>query len=419
MKAMIEDRSVPRLREDLEIMPTSYQGRRAVVVRDALGLIRDPVVIEGDALTLLSLLDGKRTVRDLQLELVRFKRGILVSTESISRMIAEFDAARLLQSRAFQEEKGRLLREYAEMKIRRASHAGVSYPAQPDELRTYLDSIIKDGEIEESIAWNGSVLGLVAPHIDLEIGRKTYGMAYRTIRGLRPKRVFLLGTGHAHSDALLSLTEKDFETPLAVTETDREAVCVLRRAGGTIVAASDIAHRREHSLEFQLIFLQHLLGSEFRLIPVLCGSLSDKLRNVSRPAEIPALRDFLVALRSLWDDDQERALVIAGVDFSHIGPKFGHRETAAGLLALAKSHDHRLIEAISHGDAQAFWAEARRVGDRYNVCGLSTLAILLELFPEVRGRLLDYQIWNEEATQSAVSFAALLLTAGIKEGGSR
>jgi AmmeMemoRadiSam system protein B len=408
---MNKESPVPRLREDLEIIPTSYQGERAVVVRDFLGLIRDPIVIQGDALNLLGLIDGKRTVRDIQLELVRFNQGVLVDAELISRIVAELDSAHLLQSRKCQEEKERILNEYAGLKIRRASHAGVSYPAQPDKLLDYLDSILNDPEVGDGGRSWSQIVGLVAPHIDLEIGRKTYARAYRAIRDQTPQRIFLLGTGHSHSEGFFCLTEKDFETPFGRVETDRAAVRALRRAGDSIVSAHDISHRREHSLEFQLLFLQRLFGQSFSLVPVLCGSFSGELGKVSRPSEIPAVGRFLAALRSLWEEDGGHGLVVAGVDFSHIGPKFGHRERAATLLGEAKNHDLKLIDALSRGDVLGFWGEARRVGDRYNVCGLSALATLLELLPEARGHTLDYDVWNEAPTQSAVSYAALVLAA--------
>ncbi|MEW5901918.1 MAG: AmmeMemoRadiSam system protein B, partial [Acidobacteriota bacterium] len=202
------------------------------------------------------------------------------------------------------------------------------------------------------------------------------------------------------------------ETPLGRVETDKEAVRELRQAGGKAVSAHDISHRREHSLEFQLVFLQHLFGASFTLVPILCGSFGDHLEKVSRPSEIPQVADFLAVLRAWREADQERTLIVAGVDFSHIGPKFGHRERATALLLEAKKHDQALIAALTGGDVAAFWAESRRVRDRYNVCGFSALASLLEALPPVKGQLLGYEFWREEPTQSAVSYAAIVLASG-------
>lgn len=397
------------MRMDLEIVPTSYQGEKALLVRDFLGLIRNPVLLQGEVLGLLGLIDGKRTIRDIQVELIRQKKGVLVDYEFVEKFIRELDSAYLLQSHRYWEGKDRILSEYGRLEVREPSHAGVSYPAHSADLKLYLDSILKAAEGDEGA--QGHIHGLVAPHIDLEAGKRVYGRAYQAIKGLSPRRIFLLGTGHSLDDGSYCLTEKDFETPLGRARTDRVAVRKLKKAGGPVISSYDISHRREHSLEFQLIFLQHLFGPSFSLVPILCGSFAPMLERASRPSEIAGVDSFLETLRALWGEDRSHALFVAGVDFSHIGPKFGHRERASSLLLEARKHDQLLIKALCTGDIQAFWAESRKVKDRYNVCGFPALASLLEILPGVRGRCLDYEFWKEEPTQSAVSFAAVVLEA--------
>lgn len=406
---MTKEESVPPVREDLEVMATSYQGKKALLVRDFLGLIRDPIILQGDMLNIVGLIDGKRTVRDIQVELVRLKRGVLVDTASVGRLIGELDGACLLQSDRYHSKKENVLRDYLRQEVRKSSHGGVSYPGRSEELRAFLDDIVGSPESGEKGKPLKKLFGLVAPHIDLKIGKKVYAEAYRSIRRLRPRRVLLLGTGHSLADAYFSLTEKDYETPLGRVTTDREAVRVLKKAGGKAVSGYDIHHRSEHSLEFQLVFLQHLFGASFTAVPILCGSFARDLAGVSRPSEIPVVSGFLAALKALREEDPAGTLVVAGVDLSHIGPKFGHRERASSLLLEAKAHDQALIAALAAGDGMALWAESRKVRDRYNVCGFSTLAALLDAFPGMKGRLLDYEFWREEATQSAVSYAAIVL----------
>jgi hypothetical protein len=101
-------------------------------------------------------------------------------------------------------------------------------------------------------------------------------------------------------------------------------------------------------------------------------------------------------------------LVVAGVDLSHIGPKFGHNAAAGTMLPAAQQHDRRLLDAFCRGDICSLWEEIQSCDDQFNICGFSTLACLLELFPEVQGQVLDYEFWQEEATQSAVSYAAVI-----------
>jgi len=410
---MKKEEPIPRVREDLEVIPTSYQGENALLVRDLLGLVRNPVLLQGEALSVVGLIDGKRTVRDIQLELVRQKGGVLVDGEAVGRVVQDLDSSFLLQSCRFRSAKERILQDYLKLEVRSAAHAGVSYPEKPEELRSFLDSILESpGAGAPRNSDEERICGLVVPHIDLGIGKRVYAEAYRSIRSARPVRILLIGTGHGLDDAFFALTEKDFETPLGRVNNDREAVRALRRAGGPGVSPYDISHSREHSLEFQLIFLQHLFGSTFTIVPILCGSFGRELHRVSRASEIPEVADFLAALRTYWTENPDRTMIIAAVDFSHIGPKFGHRERALSMLVEAKKHDGGLIAALAAADGRAFWAECRAAGDRYNVCGFSTLASLLDAFPEVKGRLIDYEFWKEDATQSAVSYAAFVLVKG-------
>jgi AmmeMemoRadiSam system protein B len=407
---MFKEEPVPPIREDLEVIATSYRGEKALLVRDFLGLIRDPVILQGDVLNIVGLIDGKKTVRDIQFELVRLKRGVLVDTDSVGRLIRELDGACLLQSDRYRSQKSKALTGYLRQEVRTSSHAGVSYPGRAEELRALLDDILGSPDTKEDEEPAAELAGLVAPHIDLGVGKSVYGEAYRSIRSLGPRRVLLLGTGHGLADAYFSLTEKDYETPLGRVTTDRKAVQALKKAGGKSVSEYDIHHRTEHSLEFQMVFLQHLFGSSFSVVPILCGSFVRDQAGVDRPSEIPGVGGLLATLGSLRGEDPWGTLVVAGVDFSHIGPKFGHREEAASLLLEAREHDQALIAAFTAGDVLAFWEESRKVADRYNVCGFSTLAALLDAFPGMKGRLLDYEFWREEPTRSAVSFAAIVLS---------
>jgi len=85
----------------------------------------------------------------------------------------------------------------------------------------------------------------------------------------------------------------------------------------------------------------------------------------------------------------------------------GYKEVGQGLLAPSLMI-RRLLDSLCEMNADGFWTESQKVNDRYHVCGFSALACLLEILPLSRGRLLDYGVFQEEATQSAVSFAAVL-----------
>ena len=400
---------IPRLRKDIELLPTSYQGTRAVLVRDSLGLIKKPIILQGETMEFLSLIDGKKNIRDFQLELIRRKGGVFVSSEEVEKVLLELDSAFLLDSERYRKERERIIAEYSLLEVRTAFNAGRSYPDDPEELRSYLDSFFCKKTEDSPPIKAREIVALISPHIDLEAGKKVYAKAYQAIRNSAPRRIILLGTGHSLHESFLSLTEKDFETPLGRVKTDKDCVRKLKEGGDKVISPSDIAHRSEHSLEFQLIFLQSLFGSDFSLVPVLCGSFHKVLEQFSRPLEIPGMDNFLRALRLYVEENISDTLLVAGVDFSHIGPKFGHSQQALSMLIETKDHDKLLIDAICKGNVEDFWAESRRTSGRYNVCGFSAIACLLEIIVSARGHLLDYDFLQEEPTQSAVSFAAIAI----------
>lgn len=397
---------IPSLRADIELLPTLYQGMKAVLIRDPLGLIEKPILLQGETLEFLSLIDGKRNIRDIQLEIIRRRGGVLINSQDVKRFVSELDSALLLDSEFYRREKKRIIAEYSLLEVRTAFHAGCSYPAEADKLESYLNSFFSEPkpclEIKDK-----EIIALISPHIDLEAGRRVYAQAFQSIKGSHPQRVILIGTGHSLRDSFLSLTEKDFVTPLGRVKTDKNWVKKLKEAGREAVSVDDIVHRSEHSLEFQLIFLQHLFGSGFSLIPILCSSFHSVLEKVSRPSEIPGMDSFLEVLKLSAEELASDTLLVAGVDFSHIGPKFGHDQRASSLLLEARKHDNLLIDSACRVDVESFWAETRRVKGRYNVCGFSAVSCLLEVLRDARGCLLDYELWHEEATQSAVSFAAI------------
>ena len=141
-----------------------------------------------------------------------------------------------------------------------------------------------------------------------------------------------------------------------------------------------------------------------KVVPILCGSFSGVLDSYNRPTEIPHVGGFLESLKKIVLS--QKTIVVAGVDLSHVGRKFGDESSGYTLAEESQPHDRALLDALVQLDAESFWAESRRVSDRYHVCGFSALASLIEILPPSKGTLLDYEIWHEDATLSAVSFAA-------------
>jgi AmmeMemoRadiSam system protein B len=403
------DEKVPCIRMDLDFLPVQHEGKEFIMIRDHLGLVEEGKAVAPPLYQLMALLDGNRTLRDLQADLIRQRGGVLVSHDEVIELIRHLDDSFILDSKRFRSAKEEMERAFAASKLRPCSHCGMSYPNDSAELEKWLYQILSAGAEPEG--QKEKITALVSPHIDISVGEKVYGTAYKSLEKLKPKRIFILGVGHYMQKGLFCLTDKDFETPLGVTKSDKTIIEELNKVGGDAVTSLDVEHKSEHSIEFQLIFLQYLFGAEnFKIIPILCGSFQSLDNRYNRNGYKKKADLFLSWFRDILQESKDETLLVAGVDLSHIGPKFGHDATAMQMENLAREHDRKLLECFCSRDIKGFWEESIRVQDCYNVCGFSAVACMLEVLPPCGGRVLDYSMWHEETTRSAVSFSAVLFT---------
>ena len=80
----------------------------------------------------------------------------------------------------------------------------------------------------------------------------------------------VLGTSHYGQPDKFGLTRKPFETPFGRTRIDQALVDELEAQPAALM--EDYCHAVEHSIEFQVLFLQAIYGPDVRILPVLCGS---------------------------------------------------------------------------------------------------------------------------------------------------
>ena len=397
--------SVPLLRKDLDFIPVEHEGSEFILVRDPLGLVRDGQALPMPLFRLLAQMRPGSNCSDLQSTIATETGGQVPPMEQMRDMVRQLDAAYLLESELFSAAKDKVMQDFLAASARPPVMAGQAYPEDPDVLRTWLQGTMCAGP--EPKTHNGMVRGLVAPHIDPGIGAGIYAAAYNALQHAQVERVIVLGVGHQLVDALYSCSSKTFFTPFGGVESDAPLMDLLREKGKGVAADNDFVHRNEHSIEFQLIFLQHILGGQaFTIAPVLCGSLLYGLPEYSRQVFLDTAGGMLEILRAAVMEPGMKTLVVAGVDFSHVGPKFGHENSAKDMEEATRMHDRTLLGRLCALDADGFWQESARVRDKYNVCGFSALATMLEILPPCVGRELGYELWHEAPTASAVSYAA-------------
>ena len=229
--------TLPRLRLDLEFMPSPVPERPGVLIRDPYRyteamVIVPPLLAEG-----LSFFDGEQTDLDLLAHLVRLT-GQLVPAELVQKMAGALAGQGFLHTAEFDALKESKHRAFREAAVREAVHAGPAYPNEDAGLRQRLDEYSRDGHEADSAAAN--LIGLAAPHVSPEGGWRSYAAAYRCLGSEHAEKTFiLLGTSHYGAAEKFGLTRKPFVTPLGTLEPDLELINGLTEHGGDAVLVED------------------------------------------------------------------------------------------------------------------------------------------------------------------------------------
>ena len=288
---MADHRESPKLRP-VEAFPAEVENREVVCLRDPSGVTDAVLSVPRSLAPILGLFDGLRTLVDVQAEIMRHS-GELVLRSQLESMVEVLDHHLFLEGPRLEAERARQRAAFLGAATRPAFLAGRSYDDDPEALGAALTShlVAPDGPGPIGSARGVTLHGLVAPHIDFNRGGPAYAWAYRALAEAEAPDCFIvLGTAHAGLDGHpFAATAKPFETPFGPLEVDREVLdAVVRRAPADLLAA-ELAHRSEHSIEFQAVWLRYLAhrdgGRERRIVPLLASFANECLVRGESPGQ--------------------------------------------------------------------------------------------------------------------------------------
>ena len=103
-----------------------------------------------------------------------------------------------------------------------------------------------------------------------------------------------------------------------------------------------------------------------------------------------------------------RVCIIAGVDLSHVGTKFGSASpiTAARLPAVERL-DREMLDYVVKSDKHGFYKNIEMDKNGRNVCGFGAIYTLLYLLGDAEGELLHYGQSYQPETSSVVTFTSV------------
>jgi MEMO1 family protein len=398
---------LPRLRTSLDSFPSPVPDRPGLVIRDPFQYSDATLIVPPGLVACLEFFDGAHSSLDLREYLVRATGGDLQSGEIEQHLLETLSAAGFLDDEAFLRRKEAAERAFAEAPIREPAHAGSGYPDEKSELvRTfneYLPSPLTPAN-------SPKLLAIAAPHVSPFGGVDAYRAAYSALSPADADRTFIiLGTSHYGAPDRLGLTRKPFATPYGEAIPDLAIIDEILTKSGDAAAMEDYCHAIEHSIEFQVVFLQHLFGPKIRIVPILCGSYANSIYRGGAPESNDHVNRMLGTLGEVAAREGDRLLWVLGIDMAHMGRRYGDSFSAVaehGEMAEVALRDRARMDRMESGDPLGFWDLVQQNHDDLKWCGSAPIYTFMKAVPHARGRLLHYQQWNID-DQSVVSFAGM------------
>lgn len=280
-------------------------------------------------------------------------------------------------------------------KVRLPCQAGAFYEGRADSLRKQVAGCfvheLGPGRLPEVVE-NGPrrVVGLICPHAGYMFSGPVAAHAYyRLALDGKPDIIVAFGPNHTgYGSGLAIMTEGAWQTPLGDVEVDtKTATQIVEEAG--IIDIDESAHRREHSIEVQLPFLQYLYDSHFKIVPI-CFLMQD-LSSARKVGQAVG--------KSLAD---RNAVIIASSDMTHYEPQ-----------EKAVKNDLAALEAVEAMDAAKFYSLVETRG--ITACGYGPIVALIEAAKAIgarEARLLSYKTSGDMTGDysSVVGYAAMCFT---------
>lgn len=383
------------------------------MLRDTQGVAPNHVVLPMEVIPIVARFAGKETCEEIAKALGK-EAGETVPVSIVVQLASELEDALFVDGPPYRKERARIEKNFADAPVRPASHAGGAYHDDPTKLAEYIKKdclgAAPNGTASSPSDSSKKLIALVAPHIDPWRGAVCYGAAYNAFAQALPADAdtfILLGTSHAPMKESFALCRKAFATPLGQVDVDYDAIDEIARACDFDPYADQFNHKREHSLEFQAVFLRHMLGKRpARIIPILAG-LGEQQSTGDSPSKSRSIGRFLDAIRKVIDE--KNAVVIAGADLAHVGPRFGDpRPLDEKERRVLDGTDRESLDLATGVDAEGFWKQVAGDLDTRRVCGLAPVYSLLRVInPNSKGELRHYEQTVDPDEGSIVSHAAV------------
>ena len=240
------------------------------MLRDTQGIAQGHACIPPALIPIVARFTGEQTCAEIARE-VSAEVGQPIPTALVERDWRRSSRTRLfLDGPSYRAALGAVRQQFHDATLRTASHAGGAYASRRGELSAYLDekclakAVARTAPDPAPSGPRRTLTGLIAPHIDPWRGAVGYGHAYAALRDARWRTrsdtFVVFGTSHAPMRAAVRAVPARRSTPRSgALSADFEAIDRIAERCPYDPYVDELNHKREHSIEFQAVFLKHVL----------------------------------------------------------------------------------------------------------------------------------------------------------------
>ena len=380
-----------------------------MVLWDPTGLSKDKLVLPLNYFFIIQHFDGEHSLAEIgALYLKRF--GEFLGPSKMQQLVFDQNEKLFLEGQRTEDAR-RMAREvYRQSPLRRAAFAGRSYEADGVKLKKQIDGFFtsKEGpDFKPSVHAGKKIKGLVAPTYDLKQAGPIYAWGYKELQDAEQPDLFvIIGTASAGLDHVFAVTDKDFETPLGIVRADQPILDQLKSALPTSFE-DDLCHQAEQAIEFQLPFLQDIVGTKkpFTIVPILS---SFSAASLSDPTIRQSVDQFLSGLREILEQSSRTYCVVAAGELAHLGIRYGDKAPPTDFsFHRCMQFDLEMLKPVEERQPEDFANYIRKEQDQRRISGFSPIYSLLRLIEAESGQVLRYDRGITDQYNSTVTYASM------------
>lgn len=411
-KVAKDHKEYPLLR-NLQYSPIKEEEEQFILLWDPTGLSMEKLIVPLNYFYLFQFFDGEHSLQEIGGKYLQ-KYGEFLMPDRLSQLVEDLENKLFLEGERCERAKASALVAYRDAPRRSSSFAGKSYEADSEKLLAQLDGFFESKEGPGTVPSQNKgkkIKAIVAPSFEPKQAGPLYAWAYKELREAEAPSVFIvLGTCHAGLTRGIAITDKDFETPLGVVSVNQLILDCFKKQGGGQFFDEEIRHQHEHSIEFQLPFLQHTVGSlkPITIVPVLCDFPVLGLVDPELKPWIDGVEVFLDIMKKTLLTLRQEACVVVSANLAHIGLRYGDQKPPTDFsFHRCMQNDLEMLKHVENLDPEAFAQYLLKEEDKRHLLGFSPIYVMLKLIQAEKGEVLRYDRGIIDQFNSTVTYASM------------